>query len=575
MLSRIRAKLDFKLFFKILAVVAVLSFIGINSDFYEDKIYINYVKSILQDQDFNIINQAPLSFSEVITKKYATPAHHSVIETPSLVVLSALDWAISVITGKTIIAQFQLAGLLLSFLSLLIGFLFTGKAAELIGVDLKPRHFVFFVLTTTVLYFSFFMITVMEIFTFCLSSYVFYSVLLIQKKKAEQLNAFAFGVAAAMLVVTKITFLPLFLISLFYAIKKNQNSEKRITIYYIVGALLVGVFTVLKDYATFGEIVLISRAMNEFTTRYELAELYLSLTEGFFGKGGLFYTSPLYLLGFAGFISFVYSRYKSKQEDTLLLLALLGWLFWSFFQTIFIIGPMLEDHYVGRLQIMSLPLMLIGLAFCDSKINIAKKKMYTGLLLGGLICWQAFTLLNFLALSAISHYSYALSKTVPSTDIIYRWLESFLFKKFEIMGTDGFTFTLFIFAAAFILYFLVKNKDEVYRGFHKYLIYAVVAALLFTMLDAFNSKKNGEAYLVQNNILDKVTIADHYSAYSYIYMVDILRSQRYTVVGTPLEQIIKDKQAKYLRDIKPHFLQMSPEFKQALEGQNLDYGPYR
>lgn len=565
--------MSLKLIAGIFLSVLFFCWISVNAHFYEDTVYIHYVNSLLKDLDFNIINQVPVEFAKIITDNYSHPAHHSLIQTPILLLLGILDLTISSLTGSGAIQSFKLAGALLSILSLLTGYFFTRKAAAELSVRVCPYTFALFLFSTSLFYFSFFTTTCMEIFTFALSSYVLYSVVLFYVGKKNAVSLFALGTVSTMLITTKITFFPLMILSLYFLSRDFKGEWKKISIFAVSSAIVL-FYTFMKDFTSFGEIVFISRAMSAFTTGHSYIDLFYTLTQGLFGKGGLFWVSPLYLPALISFFLMV-KEVVMTSRAAVFYGCLSLWLLMSFFQTTFIVGPMLEDHYVGRLPIMALPLMLLGLSWSMGKLSQKIRNIVYPSLMITLTSWQVWTVSNFMAISGKGHYEYAIRKTTDSFSEPFQHMGKVLGYDTHLVNSDILRFLLFCSIATLIIYLLIRFHEQL----HRYLRYYIIASSSFLLITAFvnasYSKKNGEKFILENGLQHSVTQGNHYSLYSFNYVVDMLRTEYYNSHDERLKEIIRKKHLEYLEFVRANVKNPSVELQIALEQKNLEYGYYQ
>lgn len=554
------------------SVVLIIFFIGQRSEFYEESVYLHYATSIVNDFDFNLINQHNSDLKNIITAQYALPTHHSVVQTPLILLTNAISWIINIVLPLKASPFYLFSGLLVSLICLVSGYVFVQRAAANLDLKIVKSHLVIYFFGSVLSYFSFFMLTVMEIFTFMLSSFVLCRLTYLLNTKSSNKSPFALGAAAGMLVVTKITFLPLFLATIYFSFRKVETVRSKQL--YFLGAVTIFVSAILKDYATFGEIVVFSRVMNEFTVDYSLLNLGISLKTGLFGEGGLFYSNPLYLVGFIGCIHYLIKNIKQFNDHAVLFVLMLVWLGMSFFQTIFIAGPMLEDHYVGRLTLMSLPLLVVGIASLDKFIQFKNHKCYKIIFLSACSILHLYSFVNFMVLYSRGHYEYAKNKTTETFfDLIdYGFIySSRLIDQFLI---DGGHLIIYSFIATLVVFFILKLRKSYFENFSYYLVPAAFLILVLTILNYKNSKENGYDYVVSSDLLRVVTIADHPAMYSFYFVVDILKSQLYNTKNSELREIILSKHRSYLKSILPHAKRATPELRKALMREDVDYGCY-
>lgn len=557
--------------------VLFCSWISLGSYFYEDSTYIYYATSIIEDQDLNIINQVPDNLRQIVTSNYSHPAHHTIIQTPLIIVLNFLDSILHQIFGvglKGGISNYQLGGTLLSFLSLMVGFIFTQKASRELGIELKFSHFLIYLFSTAFLYFSFFTVTTIEIYLFSLSAFSLNGIVNIYKGNKEGVNAYSLGIAMGFLISSKITFLCFFLAGIWIIFNSFYKKDNKFLLFFSLGIGFTFLIAIMKDVVSFGEIVMISSNLASHLTLFSWLDIYWTIRQGVFGEGGLFYTNPSYALSLVGMLMLGIDYLKKDKSSLIIWTLFFLWMLMSFFQTITIVGPALDDHYVGRLMLASLPIMLIAFAYAIKKLESFLPHNIKVIASVILLIWQGYTLSNYLAISSLDHYAYAISKTVPHFSDLIDHIVQIIKWKNEIMRIDLFKFTIFTLGATFLLSVIYIHKDKLQSIFNYYLHISIISLLLISVLNMMNSRKNGMSYIEQKNLKGKVAIINDPAVYSFVYITDALRTELYNSRDPLLSELIKNTHLRYLDKLKPLIKEGSPELLRAIEVKDLNYSFY-
>ena len=79
----------------IIATFTALSFLLVKDESYEGGTYLNYAKSIVADQDLNIINQVPKHMSWLSTDQYFHPHFHSELQTGTILIFYSFSEGIN------------------------------------------------------------------------------------------------------------------------------------------------------------------------------------------------------------------------------------------------------------------------------------------------------------------------------------------------------------------------------------------------------------------------------------------------------------------------------------------------
>lgn len=556
-------------FIGINCLILVLIFFGTSAYFYEDSIYIHYTTSILKDFDFNIINQVSPDFTQVITEKYSYPSHHSVFQIPFILLSYIYESLLRIFPAFTV-ETFRLTGILMSFISLLMGFVFTREAAAELQVEMKFSHFFVFFFSSALFYFSFFTLTVIEIFLFPLCALALILILRTLRRETGKLDSFILGILAAILTSAKIFYLPFTFIGFLSIILRKISKDKWLLINFFGGTVSIVTIVVLKDIASFGEVISISKSL-AVLNKFSWLDLYYTFKDGIFGVGGIFHTNPVYLIATIGLILLGHAS-RSKVKSLLLILSMLAVMAISFFHAIMVIGPVLEDHYVGRMGLAGLPFMLIGFSYLINRLkNIVGKYLLAGLLIG----FQIYNLANYLTISSQGHYAYAMRKTAENFREVTHYLSTSLAYTAGLFVENIVPIIMLHLLILLITWLIISKTERAIKTTKFYLLGSTLFLIIASLSNLALSQKNGEAFYVSEGLENKVTISNHGLVYSFIYITDGFRTQYYNTSDPELKKQILEKHSEYLKSLRPHLLKASPEFLKAVETQDVEFGFFK
>jgi hypothetical protein len=459
-------------------------------------------------------------------------------------------------------------------LALIIGFIFTQKASNELGIKLKWSHFLLYFFSTALFYFSFFTITTIEIYLFALSAFSLNGILKIFNSKKEGVDAFSIGTAMGLLISAKLTFLCFFFAGIWIVFNSSYRKDNKFIFFFFLGTSLSFMIAIMKDIASCGEIVMISRNLSSHITLFNWLDLYWTIRQGVFGEGGLFYTNPLYAVSLFGMLIMSFEEFKKNKRSLILWILFFLWMLMSYFQTATIVGPVLDDHYVGRPMLAALPLMLISLAFLMKNFERYfpfRIKVVVSIIL---LIWQGYTLSNYLAISSLNHYAYAISKTVPFYSDLIDHISLMIKWKNTIIGVDLFKFSAFILISTWILYSIYANQEKLEYLLRYYFRVTVVILLLMCLFNLENSRRNGIGYIEKNHLKGKVAVVDRYELYSFVYITDAFRTELYNSRDPELSKLIRNMHSAYLEKINPLLKEGSTELRRAIEKKDLNYSFY-
>ena len=538
---------------------------NIHHPFYEDSMYIYYVQSILNDGDFNLINQVPENFRWLVTKEMFFPSIHSEIQTPFILIFYLLEKMVTGFFSLNILKEFHLAAYSLNVFSLLVGYHYTKMAIKKFNFEFTKTHFFVFLMTSCLLYFSTFYLTVIEIFSFSLSSFCFYNIALIHSGEGKKISPFIVGLISTLLLMSKISYIFIFLAFLgYFGIELLKNKRKSFC-FFLMGSLLGAFPFVLNNYIQYGRLI---HAYSYFSVimDYSFENIFRTLRVGYFGYRGLFFTNPLFLPSFFFLCMKLFKYCKGSKSHFYLYFFLICWLLSSFFQTIFIMGPIVDDHYVGRLTLTALPLLLFGFSIISKKIKIRYLNLF---LVINLVLWQLLIMMKFQLLHENGHYSYVYNENFVSIQDVFNFI-SVSAGDFIIVFTDNIGVGILLFLLSLLLtYFNFKDKFKE-KMFIRVVFLGVLSLILFSFLNYINHDENNKSHFASKEILKNVVIADGGHAYVFNYLMDGMRSH-YLNSDKHLKKKIEKRFRIYYKKVKEELLRVTPEFQNTLDSYDFNY----
>jgi hypothetical protein len=551
-------------------LLVVISF-SLNSSFEEDEIYINHARSMAQDLDYNILNQVNSDFGWMLTKHYVHPSQHSVIQTPSLFFLEFINKSISKFFEKISIREFIIPTILLNIFSLYFGLFFCRRTLNLIGKDITNPQFCFFVASSALFYYSFMSLSVIEVFCFPLSSYLMYTIFQITETSEKDFNPLVLGLASGILITSKVSYIFLFILSLYLMCSSNLEDKRKKVICFVSGVLLIVVPSFINEFVQYGQIAFINSALSVIMLDVSLYNFYNTLIFGYFGKGGMFYVNPVYLPIFFIIISYFLKEILYLRKNIIRNLLFLLWFGMGFFQTIFLPAFVVSDHYIGRLVLTCLPLIVVGFGLLVSKFKEKKYTIYLSSIV--LVFWQIFTMFNFLSFYTKGHYDYATKKIVDSSSEFFETIFVLLNGSFNHFVNNWSYILLFTLVAAFFTYWLkTKNKGDF---FNKYIVFISIGLGIFSLLNLANSKKNTEKFFSKPENRFQRVIANDPKLYLFIYVMDGLKTLYLNTEDPHMKKVIDTKRKNYFDSIKNMTIKSTPEFDKAIREYDYEFGYFK
>jgi hypothetical protein len=553
----------------------VICLFALDANIEEDSIYVSQAESMVHDLDYNILDQVDREFGWIITKTLKHPSQHSVIQTPSIILSSLPEIALSYFFKNHTLKKYVLTGIFLNIISLIIAFCYCRKLFALFNIGFSLLEYLFFIGSTVTLYYCYFSLTVIEIFTFPISSFLLFSLYDIKINGNNNDNntkffSFSLGCAAALLLISKMSYIPLFLLTVFTIFSKNLKRKSLFIFLFLVGVLFIVTPSLLNMYIQYGSIKLLNASLTQIVCDYSFFNVYHTFVHGYFGLGGFFYTTPIFFPIFLMLAKhFFYNIFKIRK-DIVFNLILFSWLGMSYFQTVFIVGPIVDDHYVGRLTLTALPLLVFGYLLLIKQVNTKRR---TFLFVGtGLICWQLFTIFNFLNLYKTSQYAYASNKLSPSVTSFVKTIYQKISFCFSSFMSNPIYLLIYVLIISLIIYILLRQQLEIASFFPKAIVLISTILFLFSLFNFNYSDNNSDIFFQRSeNHMDRV-IVDDASLYFYNYAIDMLKSQYLNSKSKRMRSLIQKTRIRYFDSLKGKAIKTTPQFETALDNYNFNYG---
>lgn len=544
--------------------------------FYEGKLYVYYLASMLSDFDFNLINQVPESMRWLVTKTLFHPDQHPETQTALMLPYYALEFlakkmSFSVIPATAFDFLYSLSTLAMNLFSLLLGFYFVNKICSLYSIKFEIFDYVFFTFGTTVFYFSFLQTSVLEIAAFPLQSYLLYIFFEIKNRscKFSPLTALTVGIACSFLFVSKLTFLPACLGfgSLFCLYLFQQRRFRSIFLFVVAFGLVLTSFAMnqLLKYGHFREALPPLRHFYDFSFENFARNLYL----GFFPAGGVFFANPIFFFSLLGFIIFFFKKLFLQKPKLIVSFIFSGWFFLTFFGHVFLAGYIVEDHLPGRIHLAFLPPLLLGFIYLRSLVH-NRFRMLSISFFSFFVIWHLVLVFCYLVLIQGSSLDYA-GNLLPGWE---KFL--FLFPKYLSRVSDNasgiaahleqiliFTFLLSV------ICFLLKNYRRRGQVVSFLTVACAITYLSMSVLNLTFQSQNIET-MRSRGIYDKVAIGDGAEIFYIDYVMQYV-STAMVRCTPPICEHLKNGVERYYSEVKKQTIRSVPQLDRAIQMASPDF----
>ena len=530
--------------------------------FADEGVSLSYMSSILQDFDFNIINQVHDGMNWLVTKSYYHPDFRSEIQTPILLIFTCFE---KLIIGLMSSLDHQLRPNVMATFTLnfgLIGATYILMKDYCRKMDLVFYPKIFFLLTlgSAYFYYSSLISGVMDIFA--IPVFIFSLIQYEDIKKVEKgafFQSFLLGFSLGIISLTGLLYWPLALYLLadscwFFWEKKMRRQMT----WLLLSFLMILSCELINQFMKYGGLISPQLTLRFF---FDLSPLHLleKLLTGYFAKGGVFFVNPLFLLSLLGLVFFVRSYILTGKMRKSHALVKGLWIILVFCHTLPMMGINAEGELPGRIYLSTFPFLFMGLSYLAER---KPKFILNNIFLELMIIWNFINVFSFISIDLYDRHAYS-SMVLPSAEILVKLLDSYwaqiehnflLLVNQEVIG-------FFLMATLFSLLFslAITNFKKVFSSL---VVITAGSFTLFTLLNVLNGNVNVVELGEKDFYVGKV-IGDGSELYFYNDFMDIYANLER---GAESEKrlLLEERKKQYFKVIESQIITSTGSFNDQL-----------
>jgi hypothetical protein len=516
---------ELKKYFLVLFTISVILYLFLNLNsagvwYYEQGTYVAYLKSILSDGDFNIINNIDKNYVWVASKTLNLPDMHDhgvvLLWSPFELLANILNklGVDKIYYSKTSMSISSLAIFLSGIVTFFFGMI---NLFRLFKLSNKPALnnflFWFFPIITPAFWY------LLKDFSAADNAVFFYTsiMLYIGNNKEFSNNKFFYflwGTLLALGRVTKISFIFMtlyFLWIVFYRLNGSRHKLKR-WIEFFLGGLIVCLLHFVNTVLQFGYGSL-TTGYSVWSSNFEITSLFLNLKKYLFGYFGLFHTSPWLLLSFVIYFVVLLNLSKSKKWFEFFSLISCGFgIMAKFFYEAFGIQMDTETEFGFRRYTLDVPIflwtliMFLDFDYIKNKINA----FVFGLIFFLISVWSFVYFFWFYDISDNYYSAFGVYHFWESGNPFQEFillLNTFRHWPSVIEIVKGVTVIFIFISISYILLSKIKNILSVVSTM-------LIVYFVFTGLNYFNNELNVSA-LKRDGFFDKIVISNSEQVFLY------------------------------------------------------------
>lgn len=543
--------------------------------FYEDQIYILHLKSIISDGDFNIINQVARTDVWLANDQYFFPTFHSEIQSaflyPLLLLESITNYIVPIADPEGIF-HYSLTAILLNIISIGVFIKLLIESAKLININVNKMALGTLVLATPILYFGILQATVIEVFSLPLMMYLIFYILQIKAKQKTESFVLLMAVVG-IVVTTKVTLWPVGLGAFFYG-GLNELKEKKIktliggVVLFLLVASLGEINNYIKNGVAFDSPYLNSTLAFAFDKSFQ--NVFSNIIIGTLSVRGIFYFVPMYFISIIGLFLLCKNLLKTNFFNIIEVILIFSYLALLFFNHIFMLNYIVEDHLPGRIHLPSLAIISLGFLYLYQHI-FQDKKPTKIILCAALIIWNVYLTSKYMFISQINAYLFS-TESFHALELIKEGFEKYLSQvKINLIHMQYYWVQIIIYCFVVgTLYDVVKKFKNLKTIAATYFFASVVSYSYMTYLN-FNHSAENIKKLKSREFFNNIVIGKGGEIMLFEYITDYLVKISYSNDAELLKKvdIIKDK---YFEKVKKQVLVSTQAFDKVILERKIDFG---
>lgn len=303
-MDRIKEFRVYSFYFIVLVMLFSLGLLFQERAPFEDGSYGNFTLSILEDADFNIINQIKdpaKNWVSTVTGNHSNYEHPavSVYLFPFFLYQKILN-SLGIHNHSSLTNGYNEAHILSTIFYVFLGFLFLNKLLTNLDIKHSRSSILVYALSTPFIWFTFFSSSTSNIFSLAFSIFVL-TWFCFNRNKFSQFSYFALGIIFSLGIAIRIQQFWIGSLLLFLLVEDPERSLRKV-LYFIGGALIPGSFFLTNLYLRSEQILHPTRVYTAWTSLGEFAEY--TLPYALWGPNGYLTLSPIYalILGFGSWL---------------------------------------------------------------------------------------------------------------------------------------------------------------------------------------------------------------------------------------------------------------------------------
>lgn len=526
--------------------------------FYEGGSYMAYMHSILTDGDFNIVNHLPEQLTRIVTSQFYHPDGHSEVQTPFLFIIyqlmSFFYWLSPVSLSSQTLSI--LTGFTVNFLALYLTHKVLLKISKIIKISYQGRDFAFFIFGTVAYYFTFNVVTVLEIFFLPIVTYALYLYLKNAKEHCSQLELLSFGLTLGLLLTSNASYKLLALgLILFIILQKKMGFQKKLLV--IIPMSLYPCAHLINIYIKYGQILDVHQGAN-FLLEFSLGHFAHKLFYGYFLTD--FLRSPLVLVSFLALLLILLALFRKKQQLTRAESGLL--IVWSLF-TVFcylpFLGNLVEGHLSGRYFLRIAPLLILSLSYLRLRFSSFPLVILTVIGLFTTFCFIAFDTIDPLLYAERTFPTLAEWKLALSS---YQYMVISNYQNYALVLVWAFPLSLL---ASFVIMRVSRHRQIVPA-------LNIVLVLIFLIMTTFNYSFSDKkiARLHDASFFEGKVVGDG----PHIYLIDYFFEKLANIEKSDPSLDMSLRVEKFYQIVETQVKSSTPEFDKAMQTRDKKWSFY-
>lgn len=561
------SRIKFLVFFFIAISFYIFTSISLQAEtsYYENANYKKYLISMIQDGDFNIINQGLPEQDWLITETKFHPSFHTESSTPFLLISHLYENIIlSPFMDRPSEFNYRLGFVILNLIFIIGTIYFLYHALLNLKITASILDILFFLTSTAFFYFSVFTANVLEVYSCFIISYLVYLLTQLESDNFHQNSFVPIGILIGFAVLFK-PFNILYSLPFIVVILLKKKSKLFLLTSLLAPIVILFSIELFNRYLKYGQIENPLFKGVSYLMSYNLKNLLASFKGGYLSLSGLFAVNLSYFIGLCGCIVYIFKHKIFSFKNTYIYYAFSATALFGIYMIapMFFLGNILEDHLPGRIFINTVPMLILGYCYLINNFSRRNKIILQVILLA----LHMIYMFSYIYINSQNTYSYP-ARFLVSPIFMLQNFQTFVNLCIEnnLLYIKALLIVFVSSALTSLLLYMLWRHKKIQIAVNTFMGISFLGFIIMSWLNYTNHQSN-ISKLDQERFFENKSIVSGSEAYTLDYVLDAANA--FLNAENDNKFLIRKRIASYFEALSSQIVTNDPKVKEYLREQNL------